>query len=377
MEDFHMRPFLLPIAVALAGCSGGGGGDDAAAPPDLSAPLDFSAPDDMAFAPQLPLLVNHGGPVLASVELWTVVFQGDEALGADLDAFHRDMFATDYYWTGILGQYGVTGGTAKGVIVLPQAKPATLQHDAIPALLDGAAATLGAAKSASTALVLLLPSTTTLLGGNADLAGYHNATAQGLPMAVLTQVDTHHGTPFQNLTFIASHEVAELAVNPRPDTQPAWYRDDLYNEGEVADLCNPLDALIYAIGDGGMPDQGTYLVARLWNNQAASGGKVDPCWHYPMGVPWFDVAVDPLVARPGGAINLHVFSYGNVGAVDWQIEALPTGVKVTPSSGTNQVGDTIPIAIDPGSVTMSFPLVVLSTSEKTTYQSVWWFLVQP
>jgi hypothetical protein len=215
------------------------------------------------------------------------------------------------------------------------------------------------------------------VGANANFAGYHNATAQKVPFSVITQAKIGQGTPFQDLTFIDSHELAELATDPQLDTQPAWYRDDLANQGEVADLCNPLDAFIYAIGDGGMPDQGTYLVARLWNNQAASGGKVDPCWHYPKGVPWFDLAVDPLVARPSGAINLHVFSYGDVGAVDWEIDGLPSGVTVTPRTGTNQVGDTIPIAIDPGGTSLPFPLVVVSASQKTTYNSVWWFLVQP
>jgi hypothetical protein len=97
MED-PMRPILVPLALALSGCSASGGDDAAAVPPDLSAPIDQAAPDDLAFAPELPLMVNHTGPVLASIELWTVVFPGDEALGADLDAFHRDLFATDYPW---------------------------------------------------------------------------------------------------------------------------------------------------------------------------------------------------------------------------------------------------------------------------------------
>jgi hypothetical protein len=94
-------------------------------------------------------------------------------------------------------------------------------------------------------------------------------------------------------------------------------------------------------------------------------------------VPYFAVAVDPLVAPGGAGASLHVFSYGDVGVVDWEIDGLPPGVTVTPAQGANQAGDVIPIAIDPAGLTADFPLVVFGTSEKTTYNSVWWFTVHP
>ncbi len=372
-----MDKTALLLAAFIAGCSGG---SNPPTPDDMAATADLASPPDLAvFQPTLPRLANHGGPVIAAMELWTVVFPGDETLGAHLDAFHRDMFGTSYYWTGILGQYGVGDGSARGVIVLPQAKPATLAHDAIPALLDGVAVPGG--RNANTVLALVVPKTTMVTGVPAGEAAYHNETPKG-PFIVLLQKDIGVGTAFDSLTFFASHEAAEVATDPYLNTKPAWFVDALGARfGEVADVCNPLDAEIYAVSDGGMPDNGLYVVARLWHEQAAEGGKIDPCWTYAKGVPWFDVAVDPeVVTAAAGAsatVTLHPFAYGDVGAIDWEIDGAPAGVTAAPQTGTSNVGDAVPVTITLANPPSNdFVLAVVGTSQKTTYSSVWFFRVQ-
>jgi len=96
-----MRLALAPLAFAplalLAACDA----------PERFTPADFaSAPDDLAVranvAPPAPPMVWHGGPVLKSMQLWTLVWAGDEQLGAEIDAFHAAVFASQY-WSDAVG----------------------------------------------------------------------------------------------------------------------------------------------------------------------------------------------------------------------------------------------------------------------------------
>ncbi len=344
---------------------------------DLAVSDDLGAPDLSIYTLQYPQLTNHGGPVMASMQLWTAVWAGDEVLGSQLNAFHRDMFDTGYYWTGILGQYGVGKGTAMGIVVVPGPKPTTLAHDAIPGLAASSAAQLPSGANSNTVVTVLIPKTTTVTGIPDKLVGYHNHIGT-LPFIVLTQRPANLGGPFNDLTYFASHEVAEVATNPTAPT--AWFDDALGPTlGEIGDVCNPLDAVIYAVGDGGADSQ--YLVARLYHNQAAAMGK-DPCWHYPLSAPYFNIDVVPrqvTLSGGTGTTTLHLFSKAKasaVGDVDWSIEGIPAGMTVTPSKGTNQVGDTINVQIT-GPSGANVPLAVFSTSQTTTFNNVWWFLVLP
>lgn len=337
---------------------------------------DDLGPADLAVGELVyPQLVNHGGPVVAAMEIWTAVWGGDETLGDQLNGFYRDMFGTDYYWTGILGQYGVGKGRAMGKIVIPGPKPVTLAHDDIPVLAATLAAQLPGGVNSNSVVDIVIPTSTTLTGISDKIVGYHNHTSGGVPFIVLTQRRANLGTPFDDLTYFASHEAAEVATNP---TSPAaWYDDALGSgAGEIADVCNPLAALIYAIGDGGVAP--TYLVSRLYHNLAASQGH-DSCWQYPKGAPYFNMSVEPrqVALTAGiGTTTLHLFSTGDVGDIVWSIEGIPAGVSVTPSGGTNRVGDSVDIRITARSGA-DIPLAVYSSSAKTTYSNVWWFVVKP
>src|SRR5258706_8323441 len=122
---------LCAAALLSAACSGSGlespdAGADFAIQHDLSLPPDFSLPsrDPTAHPPSLQM-TNHGGSVLAAMELYTIVWQGDEPLGADVDAFHQAML-TSSYWTSRLGEYGVGVGSARGVLVIPSPPPSAI-----------------------------------------------------------------------------------------------------------------------------------------------------------------------------------------------------------------------------------------------------------
>src|SRR6185312_7555386 len=79
-------------------------------PPDMArAPLDH---------PPLWRLTHGTGAVQAAPEIWTVVWQGDEAIGADTADFVDWMLHSDY-WTGSLGEYGIGAGVSKGLVVIP------------------------------------------------------------------------------------------------------------------------------------------------------------------------------------------------------------------------------------------------------------------
>jgi hypothetical protein len=369
---------ILTFALLLAGCGGNAAPDDAAIA-DLATD---DAASDLAIAPPLARLTNHGGPVLAAPEPWIVVWPGDEALGTDVLDVYRDLFATSYYWPRTMQQYGIGAGTAKSVLVIPQPAPSTITRAQIPALIDQMAAQT--TRNANTALVLIIPLSTQLTGVPAQEQAFHNETPGGLPFAVLQQSKTPllYQTTFDDLSFFASHELAELVTDPFIATNPAWYDDTMTPQfGEIADLCNPTDNLIKAVGDGGMPTKGDYLLSRLYSN-AALAQKVDPCWPGPQSstMPYFYVAATPRsVSLSSGSamVQLQVVAFGDVGNVSWSIEGAPTGLTIDQTMGTNVAGDVVNVTLSMASVPRSYPMFIVASSDKTMQSSVYDFLVGP
>ncbi len=326
-------------------------------PPDE--PLDLAAPSDLAAldlsvvrvpggAPPLPPMLNFGGPVKAHPAFWTVVWQGDEALGDEMNRFHDWMLKSDY-WTSALGQYGVGAGRGLGVIVLPMAAPLALNATEINSLLAGIAAQPRYAPDADTAYAFMVPSTTMFYDGTTPVCdfalGYHDSTPSGLSYAIDLQCFSFGG--FDLLTEVASHEAAELSTDPLPLTMPTW-RLGSSAQTEVGDLCVGLTTRFDASGgeDGGGSDGGAgYVVQRLWSASDAASELRDPC--VPASNPWFGVAVDPwsvpihLVAGAGSAtVNLEAFAFGSVGAIKWSAQgATPGVVNFSPARGTLNAGD--------------------------------------
>ncbi len=94
-------------------------------------------------------------------------------------------------------------------------------------------------------------------------------------------------TPLQNVTTTISHELAESATDPFPNTSPAFAATDdadfvwtFETGGEIADMCE------YNTDSNYTPPGSTYMVQRSWSNAAATAGT-NPCVPVPMPTPYF------------------------------------------------------------------------------------------
>jgi hypothetical protein len=395
-------PRLVSVLSLLAvGCSNsmdngtGGGGDQVdAGSTDMTDAPDLSFPKrDPTDHPPLPTMDYYGGPTLAAPEVWTIVWQGDEALGAQVNGFVGWMLNSDDYWTTGTGEYGVGKGKAMGVIVLPVAAPATLDDSAVgPMIKAHIADGLFPKPNANTLLAFVVPAGTksTMYGaaGCQEYGGYHAETRMAagsttyVPYAINLQcAGFSGGSLFDSLTMVTSHEVAEASTDPHPFTKPGYVNQSAPLGGEDGDLCNPLAlkmmATVAGDADAGTADaMQTYVVARLWSNKNAKAGNVDPCQPAPKSTPYFNVAVDPTdiqastVTDPNGmdiTAKIEPYAYGDVGAIKWTLEGQPgTGIKVSPTSGTANAGDTIGMTVHIDSTAMSgtYPILLFVQAAK-------------
>src|SRR5262249_38608606 len=145
-EDFMYRTFArlasISLLVVMVGCNNmdagdgtGGGGDQ----PDMTEPPppDMSLPKrDPTDHPALTQMDYYGRQTLAAPEVWTVVWQGDEALGAKTNDFINWMLNSgNDFWTPGVSEYKVGAGKGMGVIVLPDAAPATIDDTMLTAMV--------------------------------------------------------------------------------------------------------------------------------------------------------------------------------------------------------------------------------------------------
>jgi hypothetical protein len=285
-------------------------------------------------------VTNQGGSALANMEVWTIAWRGDEALGARVDAFNGSVVASPY-WHDSLAEYGVSGGTAKGLIVLgapPAAVDDNFFEEQVPQLL-GKTTTTGAtftAPSASTVVTFLIPKATTEPVGTS----YHTetegtvASAAGgpihIPYIVLDQIAVGFIPDFDYLTWSQSHELAEAATDPLPDYDPAWYNVDVDIQGEIADLCNDIPSKVVLGGT-------TTTVNRLYSAKLAAARKGDPCVP-PLPGPYGNIALSPLNLHipagtgKSGTLHLTAFTFGSPAPVHFQLYGDPS-YTMTPSSG--------------------------------------------
>ena len=375
-----MRSRSLLVALALvAGCGDGNG----------SGPADMTVVPDLArgaidHPPLWRLQHTSSAQVQTAPEVWTVVWQGDEAFGADVADFLDWMLHSDY-WKDTMGEYGIGEGKSMGVIVIPSAAPALI-GDAMLAGISTMLVSSGQITGNANTQVSFFPPSTSKVSdqGSAscsEFLGYHYHGSNSADAVAYSITARCIGTPGQVLdgvTDTLSHEVAEAATDPIPDNREGIF-DASPRQQEVADLCEfGLDMPIDVPPDAMHPAGRRYWVQRLYSDKLAAQGNVDPCLPYPWDHPYWNVAIDPptILGAAGSSApitaRLDVFAYGDVGEIRWL--ASSGSADVQPPEGTAHAGDTIPITITPLDTLRSGQVVEIDfISESAKAGSQLWF----
>jgi hypothetical protein len=370
-----LRTFLIAL---LGGCAAGDAVDmtrDAVAQSDLAQPAG-SSPDlgscstnescppglsciaGTCEPPETAPVVNLGGEPLAAMEVWTVVWKGDETVGEKANQFHRALFGSSY-WSTHLSEYGVGPAVAKGVIVLG-APPASLNDpsgnvfDTLVASLIGMAATDGSTvpqPNKNTVFAFIVSKASAEPGGyyhtetNSLVSGIH------VPYIVDRQDDVHFVTPEQYFTWCDSHELAETASNPHPSTHIAWSSPWLPYAGEIGDLCNDIPTST-TLSDGN-----SYMLTRIYSAKAAVARAGDPCQP---SLAYSNVGIVPgEVKVPRGVgqsvtIQLVPFSYGSAASMHWHLYVDPS-YAASPEEGTATPGDPLTVTLTRNRTSPQYP----------------------
>lgn len=241
-------------------------------------------PIGLAPAVGTPQLTYRGGPLITNVKLFGVYWgsawgaaQTPTVSRTTIDNFLGDLVTSAYI--DLLSEYSVSGltiarGAYQGSVVLGTDPGAQVDDSAIQSLIqqriaDGTIPPW----DANTLYAVFTPSGTTVTqGGSAScqtFCGYHNAVLDPNTNAALAYycvlpypdcsgcmqaADGSTLQPFDALTSVISHEVAEAITDPIPGA--GWYDDQ---NGEIGDIC----AWQLTTVDG-------YTVQQEWSNQAGS-----------------------------------------------------------------------------------------------------------
>jgi hypothetical protein len=346
-----------------------------------------------AFTPEMPQLVDNGGPKLTSAKIVTVTWATDTN-AASLQDFD-DKLGPSQYWKTALAEYGI-GPASSGPtnhVVVQTAPPNPWDAAAIDTWtqtqIAGAPANGWPAPDAQSVYMVFVPSTVKVTDTGADAcaseAGYHvelkaGSNPDGVAYALAIQnCSIEAGTNvLQDSTSTAAHEIAEAATDPYPNNAPSIYGFDpdhlaweVWNEwqDEVADACEYFDEAYYTEGSD-LP----YMVQRLWSNASAKAGH-DPCVPVPSG-PYNNVSplglqtisvaavdangnVSPFTTKgwriaAGQSAKVQVGLWSDAPMATWTVEIIgtdgvgskPPGVlSVTPSTFTGRNGDTVDLTV--------------------------------
>ncbi len=321
-----------------------------------------------------------GGPTIAHMQLYTIVWAGDETQGASLDRFHGDLFASSW-WSG-LAEYGVGAATARGVIVLPAPRPTALDDSSFAPIIDSLVQSGSIVKTADTVVAFYVAPDVAMYDGVSmasfcmSAGGFHSEAST--PFIVDLPCAPPQGTSvMDNLTWTDSHEVAESASDPHPNTAPAWQNPWLGGFGEIGDMCNDVPVTIHTVDDAGARD---YLVTRYYSGVQAQAGN-DPCLPARPGA-YFNVGLDPsnivLATDANGhaqaTVQLVPFTHGGTFAMDWFVYT-SAPVTTTPLQGTNLPGDVVTLTITTTAGPQAYPtwftVLVRDPNDPTQWGQEW------
>ncbi|HWE28866.1 MAG TPA: hypothetical protein VHB97_12735 [Polyangia bacterium] len=318
----------------------------------------MTAPDMARAATDHPLLwrvMQGSGPVQAAPEVWTVVWQGDEAIGAEVADFLDWMLHSDY-WVSSLGEYGIGAGVSKGLVVIPSPPPDAIDDGQLATLATQLVTSGQITRSDNTQVAFLpSPATTVTAGSSAGcdvFLGYHShggSASSGVAYSINLRCTGDPGDPLDQITGVLSHETAEAATDPEPRS---GFADVSPGQQEVGDLCEfGLDVAVDVPPDATHAAARRYWLQRLYSDKRAADGTIEPCLPIPWDHPYWNVAIDPKIidVAPGTTApadaRLDVFAYGDVGLIKWI--ASSSDADVEPPSGEAHAGDTIAITVTP------------------------------
>jgi len=264
----------------------------------------FSIPSHPAMAQ----LASNGGPILKSPKIVAITYDADP-FRQQIEDFASKLGPSDY-WKTVVSEYGV-GPTTSMNVHLTTTAPKTINDTAIQTFLKAnikSGGLLGAADSNAIYVMLYPTGTTVTQGSGADLGtgcqdfgGYHDEIAIGstkIAYAVIPRCASFPPAPAKSLTgmdFVStamSHELAEAATDPHPNSEPAFAGTDdddivwaMMTGGENGDMCAGIDDFSVKPTDLG------YTVQRLWSNAAAKASH-DPCVPAPTTA-YFNSALAP------------------------------------------------------------------------------------
>lgn len=284
----------LGLAVAAGGC-----GDDGAKIP-------------------LPEVVNHGGEVLAHLNLVTVTFP-DDPLGDDAVAFGA-VAARSRWIEAVGGEYGVHAGAQLASWRSPTPAPASMMLDDVTALIEQLVASSAVPGPTHDGVPVLyavyLPATTQLFFKDdprpmCQWALAIHVWSNGKPIAIIP--DCYQSLPGR--TIGASHEMIEAATDPfgqgyyaDPPADDPWS----LVQPEVGDLCNESVAL---------PEGGFYFT-RSWSNAEAGAWMPDPCVPAPPGDVYRIVLAAPATivsAAAGATVTFDLTGWASSASAPWPI----------------------------------------------------------
>lgn len=311
-----------------------------------ASPVDASVHDAAVDAPfveaphQLPVIPDHGGPVIASPQLVTITWADDP---------HRAMEETlDGYlvtspWLGVVGkEYGVGPGTNQNVEMMQNA-PAMIDDTGIQTLIaslitSGQApdpiADAGAGTFSPAIYMLFIPSTTTENFGTMGLCSfsagaYHDESSvkvNGHTFAYAISSECPPITYPSDVEWNASHEFIEACTDPYPNSAPAYRITDPNQVwstigGEVGDLCSFLTP---------QWAEGSYTtLQRTYSNAAAQDGG-SPC--PPNPEPYYGTDIQPMTYVPlaaGQTTTFPVKGWSTAPVPAWAIYASSADVSGT------------------------------------------------
>ncbi len=281
------------------------------------------------------------------MQVFTVVWPGDEAIGGVVDRFTGAFLGSQAYLDAV-GEYGVGAGASHGVIVLDEAAPATIidsdgsfYGERIRGVIGGMT-TQGSAvpmPGRNTVFLFVVPHATKAPGGY-----YHFQTAGKIgslyvPYIVVRQDHVGFVSDRDYLTWSTSHELVETATDPRSQSGGGYMSPWLTIQGEVGDLCNdiPVPATI---------DGTTYAITRTYSADNAAARSIDPCVPALPG-PYTNIALRPgqvTVPAGGAKVRLVPFSYGPPHPIAWHLYPGP-GFRVKPNHGTSLPGDDVVVTV--------------------------------